>query len=327
MKRLFTCSFLAAAAALFLTAEPPVQAVRVDGVVATVDNDVVLYSEVMRDAQRRLEELRGQVSSEAEYRQESQRIVEETLDEAIETRLLHREAQLVGLEVEDDVVEQRIQELRDLYPTNEAFMRELDQAGETMRDFRERTRKRLLAQRMALIRIRQLEEDATVSEEQLRAFYEANIDEFRRPERVRVRQIFLQAPEGDPEARQAARARLELVLQELDAGARFADLARQYSEAPGAEEGGIIGWQRRGDLIPALEEEAFRLDSGEYGGIVESPGGLHILKVDDRQEAGVAPLSEVRNDIEPYIRSQQASEAYDKWIAELRSRGRVRVFM
>ena len=200
-------------------------------------------------------------------------------------------------------------------------------AGETMRDFRDRTRKRLLAQRMAIIRIRQLENDAVVSQDQLVAYYEENIDDFRRPERVRVRQIFLEAPEGDQEARTAARARLELIREELDAGADFAALARQFSEAPGAEEGGIIGWQRRGDLIPSLEDAAFSLPTGQYGGIVESPGGLHIMKVDEYQEAGVASLKEVRNEIEPYIRSEIANEAFDKWITELRSRSRVRVFL
>lgn len=302
-------------------------AVRVDGVVATVDNEAVLYSEVVRDAQRQLDELRSQAGTEAEYRRESDRILEETLDQAIESKLLYREAMLVGMNIEDELVENRIQELRDLYPTNEAFMRELDQAGETMRDFRERTRKRLMAQRMAYMKLRQLESDAVVSQDQLVQYYEENIDQFRRSERVRVRQIFLQAPESDPQARQAARARLELILDELNAGADFAELAKQYSEAPGAEDGGIIGWQRRGDLIPSLEEEAFRLDAGEHGGIVQSPGGLHILKVDEHQEAGIAPLKEVRNDIEPYIRSMQADEAYEKWIAELRSRSRVRVFL
>jgi parvulin-like peptidyl-prolyl isomerase len=303
------------------------EAARVDGVVATVDSEVVLYSEVVRDAQRDLEELRARASTESEYRSESERILESTLNQAIESKLLYREAQLVGMEVAEEMVENRIKELRDLYPTNEAFMRELDEAGESMRDFRERTRKRLMAQRMALIKIRQLETDTVVSQDQLVQYYDENVDSFRRPERVRVRQIFLQAPEADPLARQAARARLELVLEELDAGADFSELAKQYSEAPGAEEGGIIGWQRRGDLIATLETEAFRLDTGEYGGIVESPGGLHILKVDEHQEAGIAPLKEVRNDIEPYIRSEHANKDYEKWIVELRSRSRVRVFL
>lgn len=310
-----------------LALSPLAAAFKLDGVVATVDREVVLYSEVLRDAQGDLAEARRSARSKAGYERQSDRILEATLNQAIEGKILYREALLLGIEITDEQVEDRIQSLRDLYPTHEAFMQELELAGESMREFRERTRKRLMGQTMSGAKARQLASDAVVSEQDIQAYYEANADAFSRPERVRVRQIFLRAKTSDEAKRQAVRARLELIQEELAAAADFSELAKRYSEAPGAADGGIIGWQQRDDLIPALEGAAFALKAGEVSGIVASPGGLHLLKVDQHEQAGLAPLDEVRTEIEPKVRAAMAEEVYVKWIGELRKRSRVRVFL
>lgn len=306
---------------------PASLAVVVDSVVATVGREPILYSEVYRDAQEDIDQIRQRAPNESAFQREVDRVMMAALDQLIESRILHREALLRGLEVSDERVEERIASLRDFYPTNEAFLQDLEDAGETMRDFRERIRKRLLAQTMAFGKLRELERNAVVSQDAIQEFYNENLESFRRPERVRVRQIFLAAPAADPEALEAARARLTLIREELRAGAEFQALARQYSEAPGAEDGGIIGWQRRGDLIPVLDDAAFSLNEGEASDILESSAGVHLLYIEERQEAGLADLDEVRNEIEPEVRSQIAQDAYDKWIGELRKRSRVRVFI
>jgi len=112
----------------------------------------------------------------------------------------------------------------------------------------------------------------------------------------------------------------------LSEGGDFAAVAKAYSKGPNAEEGGVIGWVVRGDLVKVLEEAAFALPVGGISEVLESPGGFHVLRVTERQEAGQATLEDVRKDIEPKLRAEIAAERYRQWIQELRKESRVRVF-
>jgi len=142
---------------------------------------------------------------------------------------------------------------------------------------------------------------------------------------VRVSQVYLPAS-NDANERATVKARMEEILSELKQGGDFAAVAKAYSKEPSAEQGGVIGWVVRGDLVQVLEEAAFTLPVGGISEVLESPGGFHILKVEERQDAGQATLEDVRKDIEPKLRAQVAAERYKKWVQELRKESRVRVF-
>lgn len=164
-----------------------------------------------------------------------------------------------------------------------------------------------------------------MSESDLAQYFEDHKDEFARPERVRVSQIFLPATGGADE-RAVVKARMDEILSELKQGGDFAAVAKAYSKGPEAQQGGAIGWVARGDLVQSLEEAAFGVPAAGISDVLESPGGYHILRVDERQEAGQATLEDVRKDIEPRLRAESAAQQYRNWIQELRNKSRVRVF-
>jgi peptidyl-prolyl cis-trans isomerase SurA len=320
--RTLTCF---AATIAFLLGGGVVGAELVDAVAATVGNEVILYSEIIAQIQSSLDDLRRTAPSREAFESQADALVLQTLEEAIESKILLREALLLGIQVTNEEVDASIEQFRRELGSNEAFMKALQDAGETLSDFRERQRKRLLAGRMYYGKLRDLEKQVIVTEADVAQYYEERRGEFERPEEVRVRQIFLVARSEEDRAK--AKARLELLREEIAAGADFAELAKAHSQAPGAEEGGIIGWLRRGDLVPELESAAFGLQKGEVSGVVETANGAHLLKVDERRDAGLRTLEQVRVDIEPLLRSQRAQERYDRWMEELRKRSRVRIFL
>jgi parvulin-like peptidyl-prolyl isomerase len=302
-----------------------VQAEVVDQVLATVDKEAILQSEIMGEIGPKVAEIRKNARNEADFNKAFDKLIQETLDQAIENKILLREALLVGAEIEEDRVDERLQEIKDMYDSQEEFLKELADAGETVGDLRIRIRKQYLARSMAVSKQRQLEKDVIVSEADVAQYYQDNRSQYERPERVRLRQVFLAAGSEKSE-RAVAKARMEEVQKELDAGADFKALAKAHSEAPGAEDGGIVGWISRGDLVKALEDIAFGLEAGKTSAIVESEGGYHIVLVEKKEEAGLASLDEVRTEIEPLLRRQVATVGFKKWTAELRKRSRVRVF-
>jgi len=304
----------------------PAQADTLDAIFATVDKEVILRSDIMREIGPFLDDLRQTAASEADFSRQAQARLRAALDQAVENKILLREALLAGLEVSDEQVEARVEEIRKPYASQEAFLQVLEEFGETMSDFRTHVRKQILAISMGMRKRRQLEQEAVVSEAEVARYHEANSDRFTRPERVRVRRLFLAAGQ-DAQGRAVAKARLDALRDELNQGADFAALAEAYSEGPEAEEGGLMGWVVRGDLVGTLEEAVFALAQGETSAVAETEFGFHLLKAEQKETAGIPSLEEVRTEIEPELRAQYAEKRYAKWIAELRKQSRVRIFL
>jgi peptidyl-prolyl cis-trans isomerase SurA len=99
----------------------------------------------------------------------------------------------------------------------------------------------------------------------------------------------------------------ESILVQLRRGADFETLARRYSDDPGTKErGGDLGWFRRGQMVQAFERVAFALRPGEISGVVETPFGFHIIKLDRVQPAEVKAFHIL---IAPVIDSANALQA------------------
>lgn len=312
-----------AASVLFVPFTAPAELV--DGILASVGNEVILLSDIQAEMQPQIQMLREEGLDQEQFSRRVNELVRETLEQAINSKILLREALLLGIEVDDDRIEQRIEEMRESFPTDEEFMDELAAAGESLSDFRERIRKQFLSQIMAGSKLQEIEERIVVSQQELTDYYEENKDEYFQAERVFIRQIFLRARTDEDRAK--ARARLEQLKAEIESGADFADLARAHSEMLGAADGGVVGWHRRGELVAQLEDAAFALPEGGVSHVLETPGGVTLLKVDERIEAKTPTLEELRSVVEREIRDEKAQVAYEKWLNDLRRRSEVRVFL
>ncbi len=312
---------LTAAILIGVCAHAPAHAQRVvDAIVATVDTEPILRSDLIRQAAP----LVGSDVAAGEALDGA--LVDEVLDQAIEQRILYRQAVLQGLDVPEDVLESRIQSFRDNFESGEEFRRAVEDSGATMSEFREQIRKQLLAIAMASRKRNEFSEEAVISEAELRQYYQDNRDAFGQPARVQLRRIFLSAG-SDPAERARAQARLEALRDEVQTGADFAALAGQHSEGPDADTGGLVGWVQRGDLVPALEEATFALSEGELSEVVETQFGYHLLLAEQVREPGTASFDDLRTEIEPMLREEYAAERYANWIQELRKRSRVRIFL
>ncbi len=142
-----------------------------------------------------------------------------------------------------------------------------------------------------------------VSEEDIRQYYNANIEKFKQKESVRARHILIKVPENaDATVREKARKKAEDLLKRVKAGEDFKKLASEYSEDPGsAKKGGDLGYFTRGRMVKPFEDAAFSLKPGEVSGIVKTKFGYHIIKVLDKKPGGVMPLDAVRGVIKKKV--------------------------
>jgi peptidyl-prolyl cis-trans isomerase D len=181
----------------------------------------------------------------------------------------------------------------------------------------------------ALIDASKAEAGVQVTRDDLRAYYDQHRDEYRTPEQVKVSHIWIKMPlpgaDGKIDENKVAEAqhRADDLSKQLKNGAKFDDLAKKYSEDPGsANAGGSLGWIGRAQMTPEFEKTAFSLAKGQISGVVKSSDGFHIIRLDDKQDAHVKSLDEVRDQIEPILKRQKGQQAAQKKAEDLLTQAR-----
>jgi peptidyl-prolyl cis-trans isomerase D len=171
----------------------------------------------------------------------------------------------------------------------------------------------------AVIDTNKIEAGIQLTQDDLSTYYRDHRDAYRVPEQVKVSHILIKTPlpgpDGKVDEKGAAEAqrRAEDLLKQIKSGAKFEDLAKKYSEDPGsAKEGGSLGWIGRGQTVPEFEKTAFSLAKGQTSDLVKSSYGFHIIRVDDKQDAHLKSLDEVKSDIEPALKHQKAQQIAQK---------------
>jgi peptidyl-prolyl cis-trans isomerase D len=134
-----------------------------------------------------------------------------------------------------------------------------------------------------------------VTDARLTQYYEEHKEEFRQEEQVRARHIlFKLAQQAGAEEEARVRAEAEAALQRIQAGEDFAAVASQLSQDPAsAQQGGDLGFFKRGEMVKPFEDIAFGLKPGAVSEPVRTDFGYHLIKVEDVQEAGFRPLEAV----------------------------------
>ena len=173
----------------------------------------------------------------------------------------------------------------------------------------------------------------TVTDQDLQAYYDQHRDEYREPEQVKVSHILIKTPLPAPGAKEDekaiadARAKAEDILKQLKAGGDFAKLAEKYSDDPGsAKSGGELGWIGRGRTVPEFEKAAFSLGKGQTSDLVKSSYGFHIIHVEDKQQAHLKTLAEVKSEIEEKVKQQKTARATESAANALLSQARTAGF-
>ena len=153
----------------------------------------------------------------------------------------------------------------------------------------------------------------TVSDEEVEKFYKGNQSAFESPEQLRVRHILISVkPGASDEEKNAARKKTTDILERVKKGEDFAKLAEEHSEDPGSrQKGGDLGYIARNTTMPELEQAAFALEVGRVSGPVETAFGFHLIKVEGKKKASIAPFDQVKEE----VRRKTLQEAKQKKVS------------
>jgi len=149
---------------------------------------------------------------------------------------------------------------------------------------------------------------ASVTEDDVKAYYEQSKAQYVEPEKRRVSHILIDNSEDDD----AAKAKAESLLAQLNQGADFAELAESSSDdIVSGEMGGDLEWIERDVMDPVFEDAAFALENkGDYSDVIASEFGYHIIKLTDLQAQQVKAYDDVKADLRAELEKAEKVDAF-----------------
>jgi peptidyl-prolyl cis-trans isomerase SurA len=294
-----------------------------DGIAAVVNDEIITISEVRESMALEAEQLRQQYSGAA-LKEQKAALYRRALQRLIDLRLQLARARKLHLRVSDEDVAYHIETLKKQNQISDEQLRQmLESRGLTLEAYRQQIREGLLVAKVVNAEVRSR---LVVLDTELREMYRKRRQRYRVPGELTVSHIlFLVSPNAPPREEERARKKAAMVLQKLRNGGDFATLARQYSEGPSAERGGLLGTFRTGELLPSFEKAAAALKPGEISGLVRTRAGFHIIRVEARKDGGYKPFEEVREEIKAELLQTKTERKYWEWLETLRQSAYVKI--
>ena len=148
-----------------------------------------------------------------------------------------------------------------------------------------------------------------VSDEDVKKYYEDNIDRFKQGETVNADHILVESEEKALE-----------ILAKIESGeVSFADAAKQHSTCPSGQRGGNLGDFGRGQMVPEFDKAVFELEVGEITKApVKTQFGYHLIKLNSKSESSVIPYEQIAPQLSEMVLNEKRREAYERKINQLK---------
>lgn len=294
-----------------------------DDKIAVVNGSAIPRAEFDRQlegAQRRIMMMRG-----ARGGSDVSDLKKKTLDGLIERELLYQASQEKGIVVDEVEINKRLGTMKTRFPGQAEFDNALSQMALTEEMVKDQLRQGLAVEGLVE---EQIVKNVTISDEEIKAYYDDNPDSFKKPEQVQASHILIKfPPEADDAQKAEVRKEIEQIQEKLQNGEDFAALAKEFSKCPSSAKGGDLGSFGRGQMVKPFEDAAFTLEPGKTSDVVETRFGYHLIKVADRQPESTVPFEEVKEGLIRFLKQTKIQEGISEYVGELRKTAKIETFL
>ena len=226
------------------------------------------------------------------YAEMEKQVGAQILQNMIIESLIMQEVERLKLSITDADIAQQLEMLRMQFPNEQSFQYALMGMSQ----------ENLYAQLKIQAALWKLgTRNVKVTEEEMKQYYEENKDDYKEPETVRARHILVKTEE---EAKK--------IIEALDAGEDFAELAKAHSLGGTKDRGGDLGYFSYEEMVPEFSAAAFALEVGQYTKEpVQTQFGYHVIKLEERNEEKQYTLEEVKDSVQLAILSEKAASSQE----------------
>jgi parvulin-like peptidyl-prolyl isomerase len=284
----------------------PVQTFAVDDAIIAVVNDEVITLKDLRDyIHKTYVSLVADGLKEEDLKAVMMDLEQNGIDKLIEDKLMISRANQIGIDVRSKLVDDRMAELQAKYGSEQALVDALIKNGATITDLRNKILEQL---KIKFAIDHEVKSKIVVNPQEVTQYFEQNKRDFQKEERVNLESIYI-AFIGDKES---ALRRAQEALEFINKGEDFMEVSRKYSDTPS------IGVVEKGQLLPEVEENVFKLREGEISSLIETDSGIYLFKLKGKASSQDADLKDVKGQIYKYIFHLKFKDRIDKWLRRLK---------
>jgi peptidyl-prolyl cis-trans isomerase SurA len=286
----------------------------VDRIIAKVNEKIITQSEL---EERVFVKMMSLQKANVQPLPSKEKVMYDELERMIEERLLIDAGQKLGLKVGEENITKAINEIKANNGLGDGDLERMLQAeSKTMEEYKGNIHDQIMVSRVVGFEVRKR---VTVSKEEIEEYYTQHLKDYWVSEKLQLRHIlFLMDDNLLEEDKRIKRERARLALKRIRSGADFIAIAKEFSEDISASTGGDLGELERGKMVPEFEKAAFLLKEGEVSGLVETPYGLHIIKVDKIIPGETLPLDKVEGAIRSRFMDEKMKVEYREYLSQLK---------
>lgn len=302
----------------------------VDRVVAVVNDDVILQTELEKAGGEYFERIRMKAPA-GEVESAIEKARGEVLSSLIDNMIVKQKAAELGITVEEAEIDNAItQILSDNNATLEQFRKELAKVNVSMQDYRNNLRNQILQSRLVGQQVRSR---IVIVEEDIREYYEKEYTQEKGESGYYILQIgfnWKNLVTLDGVSQEEAREKAEAIRARVLAGESFGELARSYSDFPSATDGGNLGLIKKDEMAAYMRDAILSMHPGDISPIIETGSTFQFFKLLSSREGDLvvkAPYESVKDEIREILYRQEMEKDYKAWVENLREQAYIKILL
>jgi peptidyl-prolyl cis-trans isomerase SurA len=290
----------------------------VQEIIARVNNQIITRSEYVRSEEDLRKEAQQQDPINADKLVAEKE--KDVLRDLIDQQLLLEKGKDLGISGDTELIKKLDQMRKEM---NLDSMEELEKAaqsqGISFEDFKQNMRNQIITQQVIG---REVGQRLIIDKGEEKKYYDEHQKELDQPEQIKLSEILISTEKKvkdltEEQQLQAAKAKADDLLDQIEKGAKFEDVAKKNSDVAAAQ-GGDLGYFKRGTLAKELEDVTFAMKPGDVSKVIRTRQGYVILKVIEHHQAGVPALSEIEPHIQDAVYMQKLQPALRGYLTKLR---------
>ena len=326
MNRKHRLSGIAAMAVLLcgLSGTAPAATQVIDRIVAVVNEDIILLSELNARMAPFVQRIRQQGYDEAKEHQLRYQVREDMLNRLVDEKLTDQEIARNGIRIEATEIDNAIERIKAANQfTEEDLRRFLEGQSMTMEAYRDKIKEQILRARLVNYEVKS---KIVITEEEIRAYYNSHPELYGGERRYHLRNILLRVPASASAGERAAmQEKMVSIRNEFTAGAAFGDLAHTYSQSPSAQDGGDIGEFDEKTLSPAIREALAGLAAGQVTPVLDTDQGIQLFYLEAVHRTEGKPFESVKAEIHEKLFNEVVDKKFVAWLDALRSQSHIKI--
>jgi peptidyl-prolyl cis-trans isomerase SurA len=295
----------------------------VDRIVAVVNDDIILLSELDESFKPYADRIMALGYSLDEERRTLFNIREEILNQLIDQKLTDQEIKRSKITVSDNEIDKAIERLKEANLFTDEELREMLKAeGLTMEEYRKRIKDQILRAKLVNFEIKS---KIVITKEDIESYYKSHSDKYSKIKEYRLSNIIMKVPSfASEEEKLGVLEKMEMALTELKAGKPFDITAGAYSESSYVSDDGGLGLFKLKELSPRIQKAIKDMKAGEFTPVLDTDQGYQIFYIQEIVNAQGKSLEEASPEIEDILYKEIVDKKFSSWIDELRKRSHIK---